>query len=264
MFSGTAKVLKLTAAKTTDYRVGMRQNRSNEDYCVISKIGNATLYFVFDGHGGGNAEGHLLDDDHCVLFLKDYLHHYLALALEGIPYSDEENIREAIYSTFYKVDNYLYGRGTHGCTCSGVIVTPENLIVVNLGDSRTLVYDESLKFETFDHKAVDEKERIVRCGGKVTGRRLNGIYLPSGSFGDFCCKEVQGIYSNDAPMRITPDITFLERSGKILVGSDGIFDAFKTSEDVVSFLKENGSSELIDYCLPRNFDDDIAYIVVEV
>lgn len=54
-----------------------------------------------------------------------------------------------------------------GTTVSMIIVTKNNFIFVNSGDSRSVLYDEKgIVFETKDHNACDEneKKRIIAAG----------------------------------------------------------------------------------------------------
>ena len=57
-----------------------------------------------------------------------------------------------------------------GTTVSMIIVTKDNFIFVNAGDSRSVLYDEKgMRFETKDNNASDEieKERIIAAGYRV-------------------------------------------------------------------------------------------------
>ena len=57
-----------------------------------------------------------------------------------------------------------------GTTVSMIIVTKDNFIFVNAGDSRSVLYDEKgMRFETKDNNASDEieKKRIIAAGYRV-------------------------------------------------------------------------------------------------
>lgn len=78
-----------------------------------------------------------------------------------------------------------------GCTACSAIITKDEIIVGNSGDSRAVL---AKRFEnkyiavelSMDHKPdlAAEKARIERCGGFVEDNRVNGILNLSRSLGD--------------------------------------------------------------------------------
>ena len=62
------------------------------------------------------------------------------------------------------------------------------VIFMNVGDSREiLVINNELTMTTEDHKPTnnEEKERIIKAGGYVSGGRVDGDLALSRAFGDF-------------------------------------------------------------------------------
>lgn len=288
-----------------DFYLAILQNRSHEDFFSIAKFGADCFYYaVFDGHGGGNKNNELLDSKHCVLYLKDYLHHHLCKKLKGLAYDDEKSIREAVIDTFREVDKHLHEKGgTNGSTCNVVLVTPVNTIFINLGDSRAVkIEDEDassmatkgrflqnkerfsrpllnkpkIVFSTSVHTASEEGPRIRKAGGYVLEKRVNGIYLPSRAFGDYDCKLIRGKYAFEGPMSASPDVFFRPRqAGIVILGTDGLFDAFNNTttkkvelEKMLDFVNKHSLVELpgklVEYAKTRNANDDTTCIVVKI
>jgi serine/threonine protein phosphatase PrpC len=271
MFSG--KSSSVSHLEETNFRVSIAQNRSHEDFFSIAKLNDECYFYaVFDGHGGGSKEGNDLSGDHCVLYLKDYLHSHVFEELQGVDYHNKEQIKEKLKTVFWEVDEYLYENGAnHGSTCSLVIVTPINVIFANLGDSQAVkIENKKVTFETDRHVATKERLRIKRAGGFVEGRRVNGIYAPSRSFGDYDCKLVKGKYSPEGPMSATPDVHVLPRTkGMIILGTDGLFDGFsdmRSLEELVNSAKRVSDIPdlLSDHAKPKNSNDDITCILIFV
>lgn len=254
------------------YQSVCKQNRSYEDFLCICQFGNECGYYaVFDGHGGGNSHGDALDTKHVAIYLKEYLHRHLWLALNGTNYQDKYKIKKAIVECFHEVDRFLYQNGgLYGSTACIVITTPKNIIYINLGDSQAVkIENNAIVFSTINHNASTEIERIVSVGGYLDGGRLNGIYLPSRSFGDYDCKKIHGEYSSVGPMNTTPDVYIKEKKqGLIVLGSDGLFDGLPSSKDLLKIVVESPSEELatrlVDFTRVRNGNDDTTCIVISL
>lgn len=79
-----------------------------------------------------------------------------------------------------------------GCTACSALITPNNIYVVNAGDSRAVfgVKGPSGKYNAIemseDHKPDNsgEKARIERAGGFVEDNRVKGVLALSRSIGD--------------------------------------------------------------------------------
>lgn len=250
----------------------VQQNRSHEDFLVSYRFGPCELHCVFDGHGGGNNTNQELSSKHVGLYLEKYLIQHLLYHLNGIGYDDESAIRAAVVKCFEEVDHHLHKSGAEsGSTCALTLILPETVIVCNLGDSQVYGFrNGAIKFATTPHVAVAEIERIKRDGGHVTNGRLNGIYLPSRSFGDFRAKLRAGKYVSPAPMGIVPDVTFLNRSDYdfFLLMSDGIVDGFLNSS-IVPLVREAKNLEEIPKRLAavaakNNGNDDICCLLCKM
>jgi serine/threonine protein phosphatase PrpC len=123
-------------------------------------------------------------------------------------------------------------RSTSGCTCTGVLLTPQHIIVFNVGDSRTLILNENHKendmilFATKDHKPDDPEEtaRIEKSGGFVTLPprtyipRVNGQLALSRAFGDFQLKMSKTAKQHEQAVIVDPDVTIFKRSEATHIG----------------------------------------------
>lgn len=252
------------------YFVSSVQNRSNEDFYFIYTTEYCVMYAVIDGHAGGNKNKKKLHGSHTALYVCEHLADYVLTELDGMEFSSDE-IPQAIKNAFVKLDRDLYDRNsTAGCTCNFIIDTGTHVIICNLGDSRTIIVDEDMNivFETKDHKPEDERDRINDASGFVNihTSRLNGIYALSRSFGDFDVKLIDDKYSPEGPMSCIPDVTVLEKKNKYtaILGTDGIYDGFESSKEVVDMLKTsktNPSRHIVNYAKDKNGEDDATCIV---
>ena len=79
-----------------------------------------------------------------------------------------------------------------GCTANVVIVTPEQIICGNLGDSRSILarINGDVLPLSIDHKPEDKEEidRIHKAGGYVAEMRVCGNLNLSRCLGDFTYK----------------------------------------------------------------------------
>ena len=113
-----------------------------------------SLYIVFDGHGG----------DEIVKLAEKKLVNYLLESNQKLFESLENQVDEIDPTEFKKlvekqfpkfdvelmhekeIHNKLLDpktRSTSGCTCTGVFLTPDHVILFNVGDSRTILLNEN-------------------------------------------------------------------------------------------------------------------------
>lgn len=80
-----------------------------------------------------------------------------------------------------------FAKSKAGATCTMLLITPDELICANAGDSRTVLSRGGKAVPmSFDHKPDDEKERkrAEHCGGHVTAGRIMGQIACSRGLGD--------------------------------------------------------------------------------
>jgi len=280
----------------TCWMQGMRNHM--EDRVITKKYLNdkhqaISLYIVFDGHGG----------DEIVKLAEKKLTNYLLKSNQKLFESlenqadniDPTEFKTLVESQFPKFDVELMHekdihnklldpktRSTSGCTCTGVFLTPDHVILFNVGDSRTILINENEEkpviFASKDHKPDDpiETARINAAGGFVTLPpktyipRVMGQLALSRAFGDFQLK-MKDVAQDKQPVVVDPDVTILERSKltHIVVGSDGVFDDL-TNEQVAKFATgktgniEKRTFDLLRKSLSAGSQDNMAAIVISL
>lgn len=128
---------------------------------------------------------------------------------------------------------------TTGCTANVVMITPKQIIVANAGDSRAVLCRAGKAVQlSFDHKLDNEKERarIIKAGGTIDNGRINGGLNLSRSIGDFGYKADTKLPPDEQLIISKPDITVTARTPQdeyIVMGCDGIFDAFATNNQAI-------------------------------
>jgi len=250
-----------------------------------------SLYIVFDGHGGDAivklAEKKLID---YLLKSNQKLFESLENQADNI---DPTEFKVLVEKQFPKFDVELMHeknihmklldpktRSTSGCTCTGVFLTPDHVILFNVGDSRTILINENEEkpviFSSKDHKPDDpiETARINAAGGFVTLPpktyipRVMGQLALSRAFGDFQLK-MKDVAQNKQPVVVDPDVTIIDRKKltHIVVGSDGVFDDL-TNEQVAAFASrkdgniEKRTYDLLRKSLAEGSQDNMAAIVI--
>ena len=148
---------------------------------------------------------------------KKYLGTYFGHAVKFLMSLPKEEMRKMIQNLFYKFDEdlpKLYGSQLNsGSTVTGVLVNSTTIVVINVGDSQTLLLkDGDIVFKSILHKPTDDIEaaRIVAAGGWVGGwdiPRVNGILALSRALGDYHLKEAtEGKNGNSVGVREQPVI----------------------------------------------------------
>ena len=158
-----------------------------------------------------------------------------------------------------------------GCTAVSVLITPDQFVVANAGDSRAvLCRGGNVIALSEDHKPNDprERERIEKAGGTVeesqggarTHYRVNGNLNLSRAIGDLEYKKNPNLRPEEQIITSTPDVLVIDRTPDdmfLAICCDGVFDVM-TNEDLVSFIQERLESgkplteiceEIADECL---------------
>jgi protein phosphatase PTC2/3 len=212
------------------------------------------LFAVFDGHGGANC--------------ADFLREHFPVLLSRSKYVDSHP-EQALRETFEKCEEKFLelceakGGGETSGSCAVVcLLVGEQVVVANLGDSRALMLGGGGVLElTRDHKPheVVEKMRIIKHGGKIYREQegsLNKIklfrqmrVLPGNlnvtrTIGDAEVKlrKYGGLPGMISPV---PDIASHEKQHfeLLLLGSDGLFEAFGSEEIRLMYEEVAGEHE---------------------
>jgi protein phosphatase 1L len=252
------------------YRCISHIGRSNEDrYCTTSS-NTLSIYCIFDGHGGSETSN----------YLKDNLAMELKRRLQQMDLNQEDQVKRIIVETFLDIDYQLYIRNVaDGSTATISIVTPNKIYFTNLGDSRSLLYNdtEHILLQTNDHKPElpIERERIESNGGTIS---LIGVYRVEGqlaisrAFGDLFLKHGKNNYrySPNGLVSTIPDIYVYcikpnDRGNlHILMASDGLWDGV-SNEYAIKLVQNHVDShvELMNIAKVLT-TDDITIMVIDM
>lgn len=130
-----------------------------------------------------------------------------------------------------------------GCTACALLVSPEEIIVANSGDSRCVLCKSGLAIDlSEDHKPELELERarVEFAGGYVEDNRVNGILSLTRSLGDFHYKKNKELSIHEQLIIAKPDVTSkkIEKDDEFLiVACDGIWDCI-SSQRAVDYIRE--------------------------
>ncbi|XP_050224974.1 probable protein phosphatase 2C 75 [Mercurialis annua] len=211
-------------------------------------------YFaVYDGHGGS----------HVAALCRERMHVFLEGELMRVDHTDnvesgegnsssgsrerewEEKWRSVLTRSFSSMDEAALSTCACGsigfeCACNPVeaalggstavvaMLTPENIIVANCGDSRAVLCRGGMAIPlSVDHKPdrSDELARIEAAGGHViyvNGARVEGILAMSRAIGD---KYLKPFVTSE------PEITFTKREPGdecLILASDGLWDVLSS------------------------------------
>ena len=250
-----------------------------EDTFVIHEDNIYSIYGVFDGHGGKTVSD----------ALKKILPLYFSKHVfnSNTKYNNNQEIIKKIKKSFLVLDNIIkYNISSYsiGSTACLIIKYKNQIITVNLGDSRAIVLQKNDKvpnceiiFSTKDHKPENEKQRIKDSSGTVEFdgyvHRINGNLSLSRAFGDFYLKyNNKNIYKG--PVSVEPEINFItmDKNTKYIcvIGSDGLWDDV-SNKDILSIYrhcKKNNipkiSSVLGATAYKKGSTDNITVLYVEI
>ncbi|KAJ6743641.1 PROTEIN PHOSPHATASE 2C [Salix viminalis] len=257
--------------------IGFRSSMEDVYICAdnfISDYGlkNATdgpnaFYGVFDGHGGKHA--------------ADFTRYHIPRFIdedEDFPVEVERVIASAFLQTdsafakAYSLDAAL----ASGTTALAALVVGRLLVVANAGDCRVVLCRRGNAIDmSNDHKpsCSKERKRIEASGGYVYDGYLNGLLNVARALGDWHMEGLKVSDSDGGPLSAEPELMtrqLTEEDEFIIIGSDGIWDVFR-SQNAVDFarrrLQEHNdpvmcSKDLVDEALKRKSGDNLAVIVV--
>jgi protein phosphatase 1B len=235
---------------------------------------NVALFCVFDGHAGKLAALHAAANIGRILSIQSGFDK----AIE-----DPESLGEALKETYSDIDDELLelpqvraSQDSSGCTAISICVTPSHYVVANAGDSRViLVSGGQVTFASRDHKPDDATEtaRILRAGGMVFAKRVNGDLAVSRALGDFMYKRVAGLPPGEQPVSSVPDITIIPRDVAndqfLAVACDGVWDVMSNAAAAQFFLEKMSTGYglgrccelLLDHCLEAGSRDNMTVVV---
>lgn len=241
--SKEAKTQSLSGVVQTTSLVGKRTRNEDQHDVICDKKSQRCYLAVFDGHGGKDI----------AIVVKDLLRnkvqkHYDAKMTKAALHRTFRLICDEIQAELIK--NHAKKAGRMGTCALANIVTPKQIISINVGDSRTVLcnrYNIAVPL-TKDHRPLSYEEytRIKAANGTIiTDRgddpRINGLSV-SRTFGDL-----------DARPEVVhlPDIYFHDYSTHdkfLIVGCDGLWE---------SMSPQNAVDYVLIYCAGRQITNQL-------
>jgi integrin-linked kinase-associated serine/threonine phosphatase 2C len=236
---------------------GPKKVDCQDSFTIIDNNPHIFHFFaVFDGHGSSGKEASNAACDNFQQFFEK--------RLEEIKRLKEDKKRDIfLKKTFKFCETKLKVSGidysNSGSCCIAIFLQGNGCTIANLGDSRAVLFrrtpKDMLAIElSHDHKPTrkDEKERILRKGGKVERLKNNGEFVGpyrvwadeegpgiamSRTLGDLQGKKI-GLISE-------PELSHIElKPGDkfIVIASDGVWDVMNSAE-VVGFILQADENE---------------------
>jgi serine/threonine protein phosphatase PrpC len=222
----------------------------------IEDLENWSFFGVFDGHGGIEISNYVSKElINSILNADKELFELLSSNNEIASSLYENRLIQAIINGFYNIDDEMrklrVRTNDPGSTVVACLITPTQIYLINLGDSRGfIVSNNQIKITTQDHKSENEteKERILNAGGsvKLRGKNYNGkeIYDAKSSegfrlsmsraLGDYRLKCNPDKQKCEQILIAKPDIYVYERSIEkdeyLVLACDGIWDVIENEE----------------------------------
>lgn len=244
--------------KTRTGSISGVDKEQNQDNLIVQANFQGThgqyLFMVCDGHG---EEGHLVSN-----LIKVKLPSILAYNLSKSSTS-EADISNSICESVSQVNDLVeisdINSSYSGSTLTGVIVLGNQVICINVGDSRTVLGRR--KGNTWQGIALsndqkpdraDEAKRILKAGGRVEKIGNGGIsriwFQNEDKPGLAMTRSIGDKESKKIGVICTPEVSFhsLAVSDKfIIIASDGVWDFISTEAavDIVKKLWRTGKSE---------------------
>lgn len=232
---------------------GPKKTECQDSLCTMSGFAEHCYFLaVYDGHGSSGREASQA--------ANDYIQTYLERGVKKLKKFTNDRQREYFLKQGFKTaESKLKNSGidytNSGTCCISVFIYRDKCYIANLGDSRAVLYRTTNKEKqaielSRDHKPTrpDEKERIIRSGGRV--ERLIHDGTPVGPYRVWADDEGPGIamtrtlgdlQAKKIGLISEPEIEGLElnhHDNFIVIGSDGLWDVMSSAE-VVGFIAQH-------------------------
>eukprot|EP00347_Sterkiella_histriomuscorum_P012912 403366745 len=256
---------------------GWRLNMEDAHICNPDFEKNASIYGVFDGHGG--------------IEVAEFCSKNLEEVLQQQQNYKMKNYDLALQDTFLKIDEILQTPGgkrqllqiqasyppqvspveralmlagrqpmsignpndpaeSKGCTANVLLIKDNTMFIANAGDARCVMAVTGKAFPlSTDHKPnlIQEKTRILRAGSSISAEgRIDGNLNLSRAIGDLRYKRNKNISPKEQPITAFPDIKQVQLSNNldfIVIGCDGIWET-KTNQQIVDFIYQQKKKKI--------------------
>lgn len=228
----------------------------NEDRIIISNFKDLYICGVYDGHGGNTVVKYIKKN-----LVKYFLH------------SKKVTIPLKIKDAYQRIERELKEKNMKysGSTASTLILTPNNVYICHLGDSRIIaIKNKKIKQLTNDHKPsnINEYKRIKKCNEDVrfSGVHRIGPLAVSRSLGDLHIKSQYKSISHIPETKKLKNTNF----SFFVLATDGLYDVL-SNEEIFKFIGKRINSmslmkiadELVKYAKFRKSADDISVVIIK-
>ncbi|XP_047338452.1 probable protein phosphatase 2C 27 [Impatiens glandulifera] len=226
-----------------------------------------SFYGVFDGHGGKGA----------AQFVRDHLPRII---VEDANFPLE--LEKVVSRSFIETDSaFAKSCSLESTLCSGTtaltaMIFGRSLLVSNAGDCRAVLSRNGMAIEmSTDHRPCsnEERKRIESLGGFIDDGYLNGQLGVTRAIGNWHIKGLKESSGQIGPLSAEPEpklITLTKEDEFLVIGSDGIWDVFR-SQNAVDFarrrLQEHNDvklccKEIVEEAIKRGAIDNLTVVMV--
>lgn len=246
-----------------------------------------SLFCVFDGHNGRHAARHAADS--VVSVLEKHLPRGNSPPSSHPDYEEwRQLIQRAMAITLVELNSTFAAKGIHaGCTATIVMVTDWLVTCINLGDSHAFLDTGSQLIRlTSDHRVAankSDRKRVELTGAIVAPVSMSGVG-PADAYskglgplrvwpGGLCISRAIGDFDvgpSIVPFGCLTQTLVASSGGRILIASDGVWDAFHKRSKPGSMTRnwslDVAPSKLISNILRQHgtVKDDTSLIVVDI
>jgi len=244
---------------------GWRMNMEDAHISNGELDADASLFAVFDGHGGAE--------------VAKFCSKNFGAELKKTTEYKEGKYEAALKRTFLIMDELLVtpegqkqlralaekdtSESNAGCTANVILIKDKKIYIANAGDSRSLLYKNGKVTRlSEDHKPDNEieRQRISNAGGFIIDGRVNGNLNLSRAIGDLEYKKNPKLKPEEQLISAMPDVKVIPLEGDdtyILMGCDGVWEIL-SDDEICKFVKDRLASErtistvlgeLLDKCL---------------
>ena len=262
-----------TSGSMQGFRTSMLNYVSNSE--SLAHLRTFSLFLVFEGQDG-------LD---CSWNASRGLAKFIA-SQEILQAIDDESsfnpnaIKELLTRSIMKYDvelKKIIEFPNLGSTISGVLITPDNFYIINLGNSKVILCrDQKAYFQTLNHdlKIKNERDRILEAGGRISSNFINGRLSVTRSLGNFDMKQSKLLSQGSQIISAEPEITIIPRMRNsddfIIIATNGI-NKILSNDDLVNFVRQripvknsigDVCNEVINYCLHKKSIENLTLTIV--
>ena len=240
---------------------------STLDFSIQEKQYKASVFAVFDGHGGNEV----------AIFVQENFASYFIESMKASNQEElmDEGIWNAFKACFKNLNENLNFKDTVGTTATVGMILEGKIWVANVGDSRTiLVKDGKATQASEDAKPTIDRyyNKIIKKGGTVEEERVNGDIAVARAIGDKVYTGETGIPLISPNPKITCYSLSDFQGGYLVLACDGLYEA-ATSNQVGQAIEQMTQEKLttgemarrlVVGALNHNSKDNISVIVVHL